>query len=508
MEGKVKLVEGMQVGDYLLKRLIEEGEKTRTWEAEQISIKRDVILNSLRSAILTDHQTRNDYLADVRAKAKVDHPLIGTVVEAVQLEHNFFYASEKLTGKTLQAYVNEGHKFNAKDTVHILKQIAEANTYLEEHNMGTHEIQLHKIYIADGLLTRLLNFSIHGPRDPVVSATNKAMLGNIFKHMLMTDCPGYTRVNSLCDHMVDSNREIPITWDQIFDLSTGVEKKLREEHQHLDDSQHVPTESKVVRNLLITIGASIGLLAIIGIVAWIFVAPKRSHARDLSEMVYFEERITVNIGSEEVRVKPFAIDAHEVTIEEYAEFIRAAEEQGMKTFATRNIPKIIKHFYPAGSKENWEEMYQAAEQGLDWKGRTMGLNHPVTDVTYWCALAYKNWMNTRKDIDADGSFDLPSEAQWKAALLDEDYQQFTIRKWNAVDKNTKDVTTKGIHGLAGGVSEWTSKTVLDNDGRTQLPLVMGASFLDPEGGADKATYMQSRNKSRTDLGFRLVKTKK
>ncbi len=76
-ETEQRLTPGMQVGDYYLQELVYEGAATRTWLAHQVSVSREVIVDSLHRAVHEDDEVIANYLSDVRTKAKVDHPLIG-----------------------------------------------------------------------------------------------------------------------------------------------------------------------------------------------------------------------------------------------------------------------------------------------------------------------------------------------------------------------------------------------------------------------------------------------
>ncbi|MDP7656503.1 MAG: hypothetical protein QF706_10525, partial [Roseibacillus sp.] len=71
-----------QLGDYLLMELISEDEETRTYHARQRSIDRAVILVRLKGVIDPTRPSGEAFLADVRAKAAIEHAGIGSVYEA------------------------------------------------------------------------------------------------------------------------------------------------------------------------------------------------------------------------------------------------------------------------------------------------------------------------------------------------------------------------------------------------------------------------------------------
>ena len=61
-------------GDYRVGRLVSEGARTRTYEAEQISVRRKVLLERLKPGGTEDEDTREAFLADVRAPSETSRP--------------------------------------------------------------------------------------------------------------------------------------------------------------------------------------------------------------------------------------------------------------------------------------------------------------------------------------------------------------------------------------------------------------------------------------------------
>ena len=136
-ETEQRLAPGMQVGDYYLQELVYEGAATRTWLAHQVSVSREVIIDSLNRSVHSDDEVVANYISDVRTKAKVDHPLIGSVFEAVREEGICFYAREKIQGITLEEKVLKSEQLKPIEVVHLLKQVADANLYLESKKLSS-----------------------------------------------------------------------------------------------------------------------------------------------------------------------------------------------------------------------------------------------------------------------------------------------------------------------------------------------------------------------------------
>ena len=102
--------EDRQLGEYRLKELLHENAISRTWLAEQVSVSRLVLVDELRAQAADQ---RDAFLAEVRAKAAVDHPLIGSVYEAVAEPDLCFYAHELLAGTTLAQRLAEKRIFHS-----------------------------------------------------------------------------------------------------------------------------------------------------------------------------------------------------------------------------------------------------------------------------------------------------------------------------------------------------------------------------------------------------------
>ncbi len=507
-----RLTTGTQIGDYLLKDLLYEGAAVRTWLAQQVSVQRDVIIDSLNRSLHSDEMAVNNFIADIRAKARLDHPLIGSVFEAIQEDQVFAYAREQLHGHTLEEFVESRVDIPPKDVAHILRQIAEANLYLEKNNIASLPIQPHQIYFGDKYLTRMVNMAIGGERDHQISAQDKVMLAHTFLGLLRPGEPGATRTTSLLTHMADEEREIPITWGQIKELAENIEQQLsgsvfNASSGHLDSVSTGSQQMHPAARVGIILAA---VLAIGGLLFFITQSDqgKSTQARETNRMVHIPAGQYATHDGGKTKTTAFLIDAHEVSIAEYKvflDFLSTAKELGTETnFDSPEQPAEKNNHIP----EDWEAMYKAARNHEIWTYRgesspvklRLDLNSPVINIDWYDAYAYAEWKHHR----------LPTQEEWHAALTSSSTLPDSLipASYGPVDQAGDDITENQIYGLAGNVTEWTS-----DNGRNpafpampKRPILCGGSYLrNQRHGATAREWVESRMERRPDLGFRTVK---
>ncbi|MCP5537505.1 MAG: SUMF1/EgtB/PvdO family nonheme iron enzyme [Akkermansiaceae bacterium] len=487
---------GTHIGDYLMGELISKGTNTSTWTATQISVQREVSLCALDDGIKKDPASREGFISDVRTKASVDHPLIASVLEAVNEGDQCFFAMEKLHGKNLASCHDEGTSISPIQTARIIRNIAGACNYLEAHGIASLPLSPHDIYIDDKYHCRIANMAISGAPDPSVGTQDKEMVGRLMQDLLEPGQPGSTRTSSLCDYMADREREQALTWMQIHDLADKVERQLAEPNAR--DQIQSPTMRMRPDVSHAAIGQFLSILAIlliIGGLVYYFSTRKTPPAkRQMRDMVHIPAGKYPGPDGFQVKMRDFWIDAHEVTIGEYAEFLEVLDQlaDDMKTvYQHEEQPKDKTSHEP----DDWANLLAAAKEGETWNTLHVDLNYPVVGVDWWDAYAYAVWKGRR----------LPTREEWYAACsAGSDPSKLEASGWSPVDQTEQ--TSHGICGMAGNVSEWMRKKCL-NPADPSLPpryVICGASYLRPKYGARAREWVDDRSLRRNDLGFRTL----
>lgn len=491
---------GETIGDYRLLEVLSEGQLTRTWEAEQISMQRQVVLEMLKVLATRDQAIVDSFLADVKAKALVSHPGIGAVYEAVNNDDATFFSRERLAGDDLESLHKEGKKLTPVEIVKFLGEISEAMIYLENEGVATVEYGPHHFVIGANQHVKVMNLAVEGRKDDRIDTRAKQLLGEIFDDMIKPGYPGATRVGSLCGFMADLDRPVPLTWKQISDLSEQVREQLEGSKPIIPPVvPETPYKVKEPTKVPATVWAVLGGVALIGVVVFLLAQSQDKKGPEDDEVVE-ETKPFVEIPAGEYRLsdgrafavrESFSMGRAEVTLAQYNAFLEFPDHA---KFEHPDQPASKTSHTP----DDWKALWASAVKGELWRGRAMSTDCPVIGVDWWDAYAYATWSKGR----------LPTMAEWEVAANFEGGST-EVSSWGVADQSRGDETGAGLIGMAGNVREWT----LQPEVNPEFPLapksfvIVGASFTDPANGAAARVWIDSRDVRREDLGFRII-TKK
>jgi formylglycine-generating enzyme required for sulfatase activity len=196
----------------------------------------------------------------------------------------------------------------------------------------------------------------------------------------------------------------------------------------------------------------------------------------------------------------YTIDATEVTVWQYADFLEAVGDRN--EFDHVSQPKNKRHTNP-----DWEAYSRAAFSLEHFRGVAVNPNFPAVFVSWFDAYAYAKWKGRR----------LPTEQEWeKAARGDKGLRypwgdQFRrnaanllgnggkIQGWTEVGQWPLDRSQYGVLDMAGNVSEWTASW---EDNRN--PVIRGGNFLNVEGLVTRRIVNIVPETIDARIGFRTV----
>lgn len=483
------------LGDYRITQKISENAMSVTWLAEQVSVGRLVLVDELRPEALG---RKDAFLADLRAKAAIDHPLIGSVYEAVAGPEHYFYAHERLVGSTLAERVAAGETFLPARLAHILRRVAEAQLQHETLDHATSPMTLDSVHLDEHGVIRLGNLAVAGHRGTDQSLGDVLRFGSGLTRLVAPGQPGATRMLTLLSWMRGEEVEAPLSWAQVRDFCLQIEHQLADPLSIVKPTGQVSLVSKkpVTTTVIVT------LLILAGIV---FLAMRlRPPEPAPPKRVSLPEAVLIPAGKyatpdgEREALPAFRISSHEVTIGQYAEFLERlttlAQNGHEHIFDATGQPEEKTSHEP----DDWAAMFAAAKANGTWRDLPVTLDSPVTGVDWWDASAYAAWKKGR----------LPTQEEWFAALTYQvqDPAALVPGSWAVVTDATGDRTPAGMRGMAGSVSEWTAGQSANpaNPLGEKLHVVIGGSYLKPGGNALSREWVPDASLRRPDLGFRVI----
>jgi hypothetical protein len=483
------------LGEYQLKELLAENTVTRTWLAEQVSVSRRVLLDELRP---DQSHHRDAFLADVRAKAAVDHPLIGSVYEAVAGPGPCYYTHELLSGSLAEREKTKQHLTSGR-LANLLRRVAEAQLQHEALGQATSPLGLDAVYQDEHGVVRLENLAVAAHRTPDQSVRDIVHLGSALVPLIITDQPGATRILTVCAWMRGEGLEAPLTWEQVRDFCMQIEHQLADPESSLTSTRAGFSARKKQPVALIALATA---LVAVGIV--VFASRMRPPASSAPARASLPDAVAVAAGDSPTpdgsveNHGAFRISANEITIDQYAEFLEIlgtlAKDGRERTFdPPSQAPEKTSH-EPA----DWPAQFTAAKAHGIWQNQSITLDCPVTGVDWWDAAAYAEWKKAR----------LPTQEEWFAALHLEQKNPAELPPgpWAPVTSQTTDRTSAGLLGMAGSVCEWTAKPAPNpaNPLGEKLWVIIGGSYLKPGSNALTRECTADRSLRRPDLGFRVV----
>jgi formylglycine-generating enzyme required for sulfatase activity len=487
------MVPGTVLGNYqVLERLYIEKE-AETYRALQITVQRPVALVLLKPEYLKQPDVVAQFKERERVKASLMHPRIAPLYEAGETNGWLFYTRELPRGRSLSEIELTHEMLSERRLAEVLFGVAEAMQFATERGYHHRSISPRDIYIDADHQSSIVNFfrpAVAKKRD--AQADVKAFLD------LMRQVAAEGKSRGLLQSLADANHD----WNGLLNALDDVRDDMRERSiVRKIEAESMPVSVNGTKPWWVWMMVVIILLVVAGLGAMMngSHAPQAANASALPiELVHIPAGTFEYQKNEKVKLPEFWISKHEVTIGQYAEFLKALKTAAAGAFDHSLQPKTKTSHEPV----KWGQYYAAAKAGSTFNGESITLNTPVSQVDWWDAYAFAKWNNQR----------LPTEQEWekaargehgliypwgnkpnsKAANLGDDYDASPKGKggkidgynlWAPITRVTQDVSPYGVCDMAGNVSEWTAGETQSGEWPShpdyidiKVPVVRGGHF--------------------------------
>ncbi|MDP0492020.1 MAG: SUMF1/EgtB/PvdO family nonheme iron enzyme [Verrucomicrobiota bacterium JB023] len=475
-----ELAPGVVLGDYELVEILENSADRVIWLARQQSVKRQVEIHFYLG------DDRELFLETVRVKASVDDGVMGLVYEVIEEGHLLGFTREHLKGESLQEMAERGARLTPLEISRIIRTIAASLERLEVRGLGQCRLDSSRVKLDERQVIRMDNIA-----SPVLDSSMgeaRHSIAETLRTILQLGQPGATRMSSLLDYIEGTGGRQVLPWSEIKRLADQVCQQLTEPASPPAAIEEPATKVRK-SNALLVMWLAIAFAMVLMGGFFFFLTPPEQKPR-VDEIVFIPEGRYPRPNGGLVELPAFRMDAHEVTIGEYHEFLMAyrdMDDDERKELAMPTQPPAKTSYRP----ENWQTIYRAALENGTHDGRSYSLNVPVTGIDWWDAHAFASWRN--------GS--LPTELQWWAACT-----RSTAKGESPEWSEVASLDSETPRGLKGNAAEWLRESSVNPafPMNHPQPVAAGGSYLRPEAGAMSREWLDSKSVRRADLGFRLV----
>ncbi len=515
---------GKMVGPFRVQKKLVSDFWGTMYVALQVAVNRPAALKVLNPGFYDDQDKCHQFISLAGAMAKAQNPYITAVYEAGQSNGLIFYAREHVEGANLKERLKQGQVLPEDLALRVVINIGEALNYEKKNNILHLPLQIDDVLLPDTGVPKLLNnVTMEGGEVSGGEIDEIKRLGEIIKQGMEGAAMASAELKSMLQRMGTAGQAGYSSWDALLqearqlDLNRRAMKVVR---PVATSNVQIPPESTFkIKPWMLWAGIGACLAGFICLAVWQFILRVRTDgARDVDAMVAVGEGPFIYQDNEKQTLPKFYMDKYEVTIAQYAKFLKAWNDNraGLKEHPDQRPGKDH-------TPGDWDPIQAAIKGHTPYKGILIQGNTPVFNVDYFDAWAYAAWAGKR----------LPTEQEWEKAGRGSNGNKypwgadFVMKKsntgsdaasgpsdphfgkddgfglWSPVGAMRGDQSHYGAMDMAGNVSEWTDSWDNHPDfSDTKVPVVRGGSWGTTEVRLTTRDCRRSKLQRSPTLGFR------
>jgi len=526
---------GIDVGNYHVEAKIEHGSQGPIYRALQTNMGRQVRLYTLDRKLAHDPLEIERFMSNASAKANVRHPYILAVYEAGESDGVYFYSCEHVACRSLRSTREAGNSLDERTALQAMKVAAEVLAYFAREDITHNFLSENSVFIGPNKRPRIANIAAQEVAKKFGIAEEMKELGRIIAGVL-PESSQTLGVRKFASSLASGDTAAFPDWNALSQKIAMMEPTVAPEDAYkLEAQERAATRVIEVarkrqrRSMIISSAVSLCLLGLaLGSLWWFLFRPKGGDVRISNRMIEIPGGDFIYQDGQKLSLPTFFIDEHEVTIGQYAEFLKYLEQhpEEASKFDHPAQPKGKSHVPAEWADQNLATgpmlgYYARAKKWGKYHDASLDVNCPVFGVDWFDAFAYARWKGRR----------LPTEQEWEKGArgtqgfkypwgnepdvtkvnsgndLDPNPknggEKDGYKRWSPVDAKREDRSPFGVMDTAGNVSEWTAS--LDTDPRMsseKIPVIRGGNWKNPDYGITRRVLLLTDLQADDALGFR------
>ncbi len=405
------------LGTYKLTRLLGCLADSDLYIAEQSHVDRLVVLEVMRPSRDTGVQRR--FLENARARVTTKLPHTAEVLDSTQTKGYWHITHELPQGRNLAALQAEKTPLTPMQVCHLVRSIAELYHACQQAGHAAATLSPDMIFITkSGKATCLSPITGETAGDEEATAAQMREVADVLTPLLPAQGAGRTRVVTLFSWMQEGFEGQNIDWAAIAATASQIIEQLENaalkvapppSYDSGKAERQGKKEKKHRRRSLAFAAVAAATVLAMGAAGTLFGPDRNAYRSPVEEGI-----VHCRIDGEANRML-----ARPVSIGDYQKFLRA-----MENMSASKITRINSGIPPADCNHephDWSAMLAAANKKGEWSGRKLSTAAPVTNVSYWNALAYARYAGGR----------LPEAEPLQAVLKLKETRDAGIDEWTA-----------------------------------------------------------------------------
>lgn len=195
---------------YILTSVVAEDADTVTYAATQKNMSREVLVRSLRPAVMQDNHKVRFFVETARLQARLEHPNIAAPLELLQADGTWHLAMERIKGEPLDMMVSNGRVLPSRVICGLLQQLCRVCIYLDIERIASVPFALEHAYLME-INFRFDNMAQAGSRPRHESMRYLSDASRLIKPLLDMNSPLAAHLRIVMKHMQSIGTWRPLT---------------------------------------------------------------------------------------------------------------------------------------------------------------------------------------------------------------------------------------------------------------------------------------------------------